>query len=77
MRLINNISGHTPDFVENPRFTPNGKPWVNVTNVGCPYAEKDFDDCGSCRFFRQERPGDLIGICENEHYCGKIPFVER
>lgn len=56
-----------PDFQVHPRSTPNGKPWVNVTYDECPYADEEYGDCGSCRFFRSERPGDLIGVCDNEN----------
>lgn len=59
--------GKFPDFSETPKFTARGCPWVNVTNEDCPYAEKEYGDCGSCKYFRCEHPGDLIGICENEN----------
>lgn len=58
-------SGVYPSFDEHPRITPEGRNWVNTWNDGCPYAEEDFSDCGSCRFFRREHPGDLIGVCDN------------
>ena len=58
--------GDYPDFAETPRFTPQGRRWVNVTDDSCIFADGEYDDCGSCRFFRAERAGDLIGICENE-----------
>lgn len=58
--------GEYPDFEETPRYTPNGRKWVNVTIVGCPYAEEDFDDCGSCRYMKREHPTDLIGVCGND-----------
>ncbi len=54
-----------PDFNENPRITPDGRRWVNVTNDNCPYADEEYGDCGSCRFFRSENEGDLIGVCDN------------
>lgn len=59
--------GDYPDFSDSPRITPNGRPWVNVTADGCLYADEEYGDCGSCKFFRCEAPGDLIGICENEN----------
>lgn len=55
-----------PDFDEHPRFTPGGRRWVNVMKDDCPYACGEFGDCGSCRFFRCEHPGDLVGICIND-----------
>ncbi len=56
--------GEYPDFSEQPRRTPSGKKWTHVMTEGCPYADKEFGDCGSCIHFRCEQPGDLIGICE-------------
>lgn len=56
-----------PDFEKNPRWTALGKPWVNVLKEDCPFATGEFGDCGSCEFFRCEKDGDLIGICENEN----------
>ncbi len=64
--------GDYPDFEETPRFTPGGWPWITAMQEGCEYGRgKAGDmrrcfDCGSCIYFRRERPGDLIGICENE-----------
>lgn len=55
-----------PDFLKCPRITPGGRLWVNVTNEQCPYADTEYGDCGSCRFFRCESPGDLIGVCDND-----------
>lgn len=63
---MNGYFGNYPDFKEMPRLTPEGRQWVNVTMEGCPYADTDYGDCGSCQFFRCEHPGDLIGICDNE-----------
>lgn len=63
--------GEYPDFEETPRYTPNGRPWVNVTIVGCPHADKDYDDCGSCQCMRREQPMDLIGVCMNDIYQRK------
>lgn len=55
--------GDYPDFETAPRFTSNGKPWVNALFSDCPYADGEFDDCGSCRHFIREKSDDLIGIC--------------
>lgn len=55
-----------PDFKENPRVTPSGRPWVNVTRDDCPYADDNYGDCGSCKYFISENAGDLIGVCNNE-----------
>lgn len=64
--VINQHVNDYPDFIKEPRFTPDGRPWVNVTYDGCPFADKEYGDCGSCRFFRCEKHGDLIGVCDNE-----------
>jgi len=63
--------GDYPDFEETPRITPAGRPWVTAMQEGCEYGQSKGDvsrcfDCGSCIYFRRERQGDLIGICENE-----------
>ncbi len=58
--------GDYPDFTENPRHTPKGRPWVNVMTEGCPFADDDYGDCGSCPHFLSEQQGDLIGICKND-----------
>lgn len=66
----NEIGSHIydyPDFSNNPRITPNGRRWVNVFYDRCPYASKEYGDCGSCEFFRCEKQGDLIGICCNDN----------
>ncbi len=55
-----------PDFCKNPRVTLAGRPWVNVTRDDCPYADEEYGDCGSCKYFRSESAGDLIGVCDNE-----------
>ena len=58
--------GNYPDFEETPRYTPNGKPWVNATFDGCIFADQRYGDCGSCEHYITETPGDLIGICANK-----------
>lgn len=55
-----------PDFSIHPRSTPSGRIWVNVTRDDCPFADTEYRDCGSCRFFLFEKAGDMIGICTNE-----------
>ncbi len=54
-----------PDFEKEPRISPRGRPWVNVTRDNCPYANDIYNDCGSCKYFRSQRPGDLIGVCDH------------
>lgn len=57
-----------PDFEEEPTFTPSGKPLVSAVQDRCPFAETEgMPDCGSCKFYRTNSPGDLIGVCINEN----------
>ena len=37
--------GQFPSFEEEPRYTPNGRPWKNAVSIGCPYAAGDYDAC--------------------------------
>lgn len=57
--------GDYPCFEEEPRKTPNGRLWKNVTFTECPYAPKDFLDCGSCSYLVKQDPSDMIGVCYN------------
>ncbi len=57
--------GDYPDFEEDRRYTPEGRPWVNVTEEGCPYSNSEYGDCGSCGYILRERPQDLIGVCSH------------
>lgn len=63
---LNRHIGEYPDFDEYPRTTPCGRRWVNATKDNCPLSDNKYGDCGSCEFYRCEREGDLIGVCENE-----------
>ena len=58
--------GQFPEFEEEPRYTPNGRPWKSVVSVGCPYAAGDYDDCGSCPYLVKAQDGDIIGVCFHE-----------
>ncbi len=58
--------GEYPDFDTSPRTTPCGRRWVNATKHDCPYADKDYGDCGSCKYYKSENAGDLIGVCDNQ-----------
>lgn len=64
--LSDKYFGDYPNFDENPRVTPCGRRWVNATKDDCPYADKEYGDCGSCQYYRCEHSGDLIGVCDNE-----------
>lgn len=55
--------GDYPDFVENPRYTPNGRPWVDVTcGDECPHCDAG-NDGGACGFFHREKDKDVIAVC--------------
>ena len=58
--------GQFPSFEEVPRYTPNGRPWKNAVNTGCPYAAGDYDDCGSCPYLIKAGSQDIIGVCFHE-----------
>ena len=60
------LIGQFPAFEEEPRYTPNGRPWRNAVSTGCPYAAGDYDDCGSCPYLVRTDPRDLIGVCFHE-----------
>ncbi len=60
----NRYFGEFPDFEVSPRYTSEGRPWVNVLSTGCEFAEGEYDDCGSCRHILRQRPKDLIGVCQ-------------
>ena len=55
--------GDYPDFESDPRYTPTGRPWVDVTMIGCQYSENEEQDCGSCHYLQKEKANDIIGIC--------------
>jgi len=66
-----------PNFSIHPRSTPSGRIWVKVTRDDCPFADAEYRDCGSCRFFLSERVGDMIGICTNEKTMVQAPLQEK
>ena len=57
-------------LIENPVYTPEGRPILLTIEDACRYSEPAEDeprciDCGSCVYFRQPR-GSLLGVCHNE-----------
>ena len=54
------------DLENEPRFTPNGRRWRSALDVGCPYADPRYRDCGTCPMLRKQHPRDLIGVCFHE-----------
>lgn len=56
--------GDYPYFKDEPRNTPFGRPWRNVSYTECPHhSDPEFNDCGSCKHYRKEKPQDIIGVC--------------
>ncbi len=58
--------GDYPDFIKKPRYTPNGRPWVEVTKDDCPHTTSEYGDCGGCEHLRKQADSDLLGVCMNE-----------
>lgn len=51
------------DFKEIPRYTPNGRPWVDITcGDECSHCDAG-NDGGACSFFQREKDKDLIAVC--------------
>ena len=65
------LIGQFPAFEEEPRYTPNGRPWKNAVSTGCPYAAGGYDDCGSCPYLIKADPRDIIGVCFHERLCSR------
>ncbi|MEG0805929.1 MAG: hypothetical protein RSE55_06420 [Lachnospiraceae bacterium] len=67
--LLNQYFWDCPDFEEHLLYTKSGFLWVSTVQDACPYHEgvsaenPVYKDCGSCRFYRSEKPGEIIGIC--------------
>lgn len=59
--------GNYPDFCDEPRYTPNGRKWVDAITDDCPYADGEDKMCGSCSFMLKQNDRDIIGICMNEN----------
>lgn len=56
--------GDYPYFKEEPRHTPSGRPWRNAVYAECPHhPDPEYNDCGSCAYFKKEDPKDMIGVC--------------
>lgn len=58
--------GDYPYYEEEPRHTPNGRPWKNVSHTDCPFADPVFRDCGTCPHLRKQDRQDMIGVCFHE-----------
>lgn len=55
--------GAYPCFELDKRYTPNGRPWVDVTcGDECPHCDAG-NDGGACSFFHREQDKDVIAVC--------------
>ncbi len=59
--------GDSPDLIKNPRYTPTGRPWVDVVKDDCPYATSELGDCGRCKHLSKQDDTDLLWVCMNEN----------
>ncbi len=59
--------GDFPDFTVCPRYTPNGRKWVDVITEDCFYADGEDKMCGTCSFMLKQNERDIIGICMNDN----------
>ena len=53
-----------PNFIETPRYTPHGVPFVTAMQKTCEYFEGEDDEdntCYQCSYY--ERCEELLGIC--------------
>lgn len=69
--------GQFPEFEEEPRYTPGGRPWRNVISTGCPYSAGDYDDCGSCPHLTKADARDIIGVCFHEQMRSRAVLHEN
>ncbi len=58
--------GNYPEFSEIPRYTPNGRKWVDAITENCPYADGVDKMCGSCSYILKQEERDIIGVCNND-----------
>lgn len=58
--------GNYPEFSEKPRYTPNGRKWVDAIIENCPYADGADKMCGSCSYMLKQDEKDIIGVCNND-----------
>lgn len=54
-----------------PRYTPNGRPWVDITcGDECPHCNSTAGG-GACSYFHRERDKDVIAVC----FCDTLRIV--
>ncbi len=68
--------GEYPDFIESPRYTPGGRPWVATTKDDCLFATGEYGDCGGCEHLMKQDKADLIGVCMNNSLKNNIADEE-
>ncbi len=59
--------GDFPEFTDEPRYTPNGRKWVDVITEGCSHADGTDKTCGTCSYMVKQEEADIIGICMNDN----------
>ena len=53
-----------PDFMENPEYTDEGRPFKTAGQENCSHSKPgDCGDCGGCDWFLREAPFAIIGVC--------------
>lgn len=61
-----------PDFTVDPMYTEDGMPFTLTVSDNCLQSasasgcDQVCGECGSCKYFLCESPGDPIGICRNK-----------
>ncbi len=58
--------GNYPDFYDTPRYTPNGRKWVDAITGNCPHADGDDKTCGTCSYMLKQEERDILGVCNND-----------
>ena len=68
-----------PNFLEDPIYTNEGRPFTLAVQESCNYGKDDDDpndsdpgDCGGCGWFHREVPLAPIGICMCDAMKNKI-----
>ena len=58
--------GDFTEFDKAQRYTPSGRPWVDITcGDECPHCDSTAGG-GACSFFHREKPKDVIAVCFND-----------
>ncbi len=68
-----------PDLEEQQIYTKSGKLIVSAVQDSCQNADTgtNENDCGSCKFYRPEHPGDLIGVCMHEKRMKSKEYTDK